>query len=62
LPVFGYAREVLKAALVIFLSIVLGVGALMAIRAESKSRVVRASIAGLAFVLLAIVLKPEKGN
>jgi uncharacterized membrane protein len=57
---FSYACGVLKATVVIILSAILGFGALMAIRAESRSRVVRASVAGLAFVLLAIVLRPEK--
>ena len=57
---FRYACEVLKATVVIFLSVVLAFGALMAIRSESKSLAVRASIAALAFVVLAIVLKPEK--
>jgi hypothetical protein len=52
--------HVLKATIVILLSIVLAVSAVMAIRAKSKSIVVRASITALAFVVLAIVLKPEK--
>jgi hypothetical protein len=60
MPLVSYARDVLKATVVILLSAILGFGALMAIRAESKSRLVRASIAGLAFVVLAIVLRPEK--
>jgi hypothetical protein len=51
---------VLKATVVIFLSLVLGIAAILAIRSESRSRVVQASIAGLAFLLLAIVLRPEK--
>ena len=55
-----YARGVLKATVVIILSIILGVGATMAIRNKSKSLAVRGAIAGLAIVVLAIVLKPEK--
>jgi hypothetical protein len=51
---------VLKATVVIILSTILAVSAVMAIRAKSKSLAVRASIAGLAFVVLAIVLKPQK--
>jgi len=51
---------VLKATVVIFLSIVLGVSAIMAIRSQSRSLAVKGSIAGLAIVVLAIVLRPEK--
>jgi hypothetical protein len=58
----SYARGVLKATVVILLSAALGVAAVMAIRSETKSLVVRAGVAGLAFILLAIVLKPEKGR
>ena len=58
----GYARDVVKATIVFLLSIVLAISAVMAIRAESKSRAVRGSIAGLAIVLLAIVLRPEKNQ
>ena len=50
----------LKATVVIFLSIILGVSSVMAIRSQSRSAIVKASIAGLAFILLMIVLKPEK--
>ena len=57
---FGYGRRVLKATIVIILSIILGVGATMAIRNKSKSLAVRGAIAGLAIVTLVIVLKPEK--
>jgi putative effector of murein hydrolase LrgA (UPF0299 family) len=53
---------VLKATVVIFLSIVLGVTAVMAILHHSKSLAVRGSIAGLAFLVLFIVLKWEKGD
>ena len=53
---------VVKATIVFLLSIVLAISAVMAIRAESKSRAVRGSIAGLAIVLLAIVLRPEKNQ
>jgi hypothetical protein len=60
LEAFSYPRGVLKATVVILLSTILAFSALMAIRSKSKSIVVRASIAGLAFVVLAIVLKPEK--
>jgi hypothetical protein len=51
---------VLKATVVILLSTILAFSAIMAIRAKSKSIVVRGSIAGLALVVLAIVLKREK--
>jgi hypothetical protein len=51
---------VLKATVVILLSIGLGVGAVMAVRSKSKSVAVRAAIAGGAVVLFAIVLKREK--
>lgn len=50
----------LKATVVIILSIALGIGAVMAIRSKSKSVPVRAAIAGGAVVLFAIVLKREK--
>jgi hypothetical protein len=53
-------REVLKATVVIILSIALGSGAVMAIPSKSKSVAVRAAIAGTAVVLFAIVLKREK--
>jgi hypothetical protein len=53
---------VLKATVVIFLSIVLGVTAVMAILHHSKSLAVRGTIAGLAFLVLFIVLKWEKGD
>jgi hypothetical protein len=51
---------VLKATVVIVLSVILSVGAVMAIRSKSRSRLVQASVAGLAFVVLVIVLRPEK--
>jgi len=50
----------LKATIVIILSIVLGVTAVMAIRNHSKTLAVRATIGGLAVIVLAIVLRPEK--
>ena len=57
---FSYGCEVLKATVVILLSVALGVGAVMAIRSKSKSVAVRAAIAGGAVVLFASVLKREK--
>ena len=60
LAAISYALGVLKATVVIILSVILGVGATMAIRSKSKSLAVRGAIAGLAIVTLAIVLKPEK--
>jgi hypothetical protein len=51
---------VLKATVVIVLSVALGFGAVMAIRSKSKSVAVRAAIIGTGIVLFAIVLKREK--
>jgi hypothetical protein len=56
----GYDRGVFKATVVILLSVVLGISAVMALRSGTKSLVVRGIIAGLAVILLAIVLRPEK--
>lgn len=50
----------IKATVVILLSVALGFGAVMAIRNKSKSVAVRTAIAGGAVVLFAIVLKREK--
>ena len=58
----SYRRDVLKATVVIILSIVLGVGVVSAIRSKSKSAAVRGLIAGSAVLLFVIVLKPEKGS